>query len=172
VEGWFSNKLSRLKALAAEAAAEEARSKPRDAGLSAPFGGAKHRSKDRPGGGGDGKKRVVVTVGNVPLENIVDLADYHKRKSLESRPSLVSEIVMDSLPVAAVSRSGLPDFSWYMIPKPEICTKWSQSISKACKIFQMVIKYINIFQSKALQNLPQLEFENIPFGNPGPSTLS
>jgi hypothetical protein len=30
--------------------------------------------------------------------------------------------------------AGLPDFSWYMIPKPEKCTKTG-------KMYQMVIKY-------------------------------
>jgi hypothetical protein len=34
----------------------------------------------------------------------------------------------------------------------------------------MVIKYINIFQSKALKEYPSWDFwfENIPSGNPGP----
>jgi hypothetical protein len=47
----------------------------------------------------------------------------------------------------------LPDFSRYMIPKPEKmyqmntkCTKWSN----IRKIFQMALNYINIFPSKAL----------------------
>jgi hypothetical protein len=26
--------------------------------------------------------------------------------------------------------TGLPDFSWFMIPKPEKCTKWTQNIKK------------------------------------------
>jgi hypothetical protein len=50
--------------------------------------------------------------------------------------------------------SGLPDFSWYIIPKQEKmyqmnakCTKWSQNIPKVRKILQMDIKYINILQS-------------------------
>jgi hypothetical protein len=36
------------------------------------------------------------------------------------------------------------------------------------KILQMAIKYINIFQSKALQKLPKLRFwfDNKPSGNP------
>jgi hypothetical protein len=38
------------------------------------------------------------------------------------------------------------------------CTKWSKSIPNVRKIFQMAIKYINIFQFKALQNLPKLGF--------------
>jgi hypothetical protein len=61
--------------------------------------------------------------------------------------------------------SGLPDFSWYMIPKKEKMyqmnrkyTKWSQNIPKVHQILQMDIKYINIFQSMALQNLPKLGF--------------
>jgi hypothetical protein len=52
-----------------------------------------------------------------------------------------------------------------MIPKPEKmyqlntkCTKWLKNIPNVCKIFQMGIKYIKIFQSKALQNLPGLGF--------------
>jgi hypothetical protein len=53
--------------------------------------------------------------------------------------------------------SGLPDFCWYVIPKPEKgyqistkCTKWSYNFPNVVKIFQMAIKYINIFQSTAL----------------------
>jgi hypothetical protein len=38
------------------------------------------------------------------------------------------------------------------------CTKWSKNIPTVCKIFQMAIKCINIFQSRALQNLPKLGF--------------
>jgi hypothetical protein len=38
------------------------------------------------------------------------------------------------------------------------CSKWSYNIPNACKIFQMALKYINIFQSRALQNLPKLGF--------------
>jgi hypothetical protein len=53
---------------------------------------------------------------------------------------------------------GLPDFCWYMIPKPEKCTKSTQNVPNVLKIFQMAIKYINIFLSKALKNLPKLVF--------------
>jgi hypothetical protein len=57
-------------------------------------------------------------------------------------------------------QAGLPDFCWYMIPKPEKmntkCTKWSRNIPNVHKILQMAIKYINIFQSKVLQNFPKL----------------
>jgi hypothetical protein len=35
------------------------------------------------------------------------------------------------------------------------CTKWLYNIPNLHKIFQMAIKYINIFQSKAIQNLPK-----------------
>jgi hypothetical protein len=63
------------------------------------------------------------------------------------------------------SAAGLPDFSWDMIPKLEKmyqmntkCTIWSKNISKVCEILQMAIKYINIFQSKALQDLPKFGF--------------
>jgi hypothetical protein len=52
------------------------------------------------------------------------------------------------------------------------CTKCSWNIPKVRNVLQMDIKYINNFQSKALQNLPQLEFllENKPSGNPGKQT--
>jgi hypothetical protein len=65
----------------------------------------------------------------------------------------------------ATERAGLPDFSWYMIPKPEKCTKLTQNVPNGHKIsqmsvktFQMAIKYISISQSRALQNLPKLGF--------------
>jgi hypothetical protein len=34
-------------------------------------------------------------------------------------------------------RSGLPDFSWYVIPKPEKCTKWTQNVPNGHKFSQM-----------------------------------
>jgi hypothetical protein len=46
--------------------------------------------------------------------------------------------------------------------------KWSQNFPNVSKIFQMVIKYFNIFQPKALKNYPDWDFwfENKPSGNP------
>jgi hypothetical protein len=38
------------------------------------------------------------------------------------------------------------------------CTQCSKNIPNLHKIFQMAIKYINIFLSKALQNVPKLGF--------------
>jgi hypothetical protein len=66
---------------------------------------------------------------------------------------------------------GLPDFSWYLIPKPNEHKMYQIVINNpnVRKIFQMVIKYINIFQFKALKNLTQIRifwFENKPSGNP------
>jgi hypothetical protein len=37
--------------------------------------------------------------------------------------------------------TGLPDFSWYNIPKREKYTKWSQNIPKGHKIYQKATKY-------------------------------
>jgi hypothetical protein len=50
----------------------------------------------------------------------------------------------------------------------QIATKLPNGLN----IFQMVIKYTNLFHSKALQNLPKLDFwfENIPSGNPDVDT--
>jgi hypothetical protein len=52
-----------------------------------------------------------------------------------------------------------------MIPKPvkmyRMNTKWAKwpsDIPNGHKIYYMAIKYINIFQSKALQNLPEFGF--------------
>jgi hypothetical protein len=39
-----------------------------------------------------------------------------------------------------------------------ICTEWSQNIPNVYKIFQMAIKYINIFQSEALEMFPESGF--------------
>jgi hypothetical protein len=36
---------------------------------------------------------------------------------------------------------GLPDFCWYVIPKPEKCTKSTQNIPNGHKISQMSLKY-------------------------------
>jgi hypothetical protein len=52
-----------------------------------------------------------------------------------------------------VTGAGLPDFSWYLLD-----TKTGKNVPNEHKIFQMAIKYINIFQSKALENLPKLGF--------------
>jgi hypothetical protein len=57
-----------------------------------------------------------------------------------------------------VPTTGLPDFSWRMIPKLEKCTKRIQNVPNGQKISQFSIKYINIFQAKALQILPKLGF--------------
>jgi hypothetical protein len=36
---------------------------------------------------------------------------------------------------------GLPDFSWYMVPKPEKCTKSTQNVPNGYKITQISLKY-------------------------------
>jgi hypothetical protein len=65
-----------------------------------------------------------------------------------------------------------------MIPKPEKCIKGTQNVLNGHKIshmyvrkiFQMDVKGINIFQSKAHQKYPirNFWFENKPTGNPVP----
>jgi hypothetical protein len=61
--------------------------------------------------------------------------------------------------------SGLPDSSWYNIPKwvkiyqmTIEYTDWPYNIPNCREIDQMGIKYFNIFQCKTLQNLPKLGF--------------
>jgi hypothetical protein len=62
-------------------------------------------------------------------------------------------------------RPGLPDFSRNSIPKQgkiyQIITALPSSfknLPNGGKIFQMTLKYTNIFHSKVLQNLPNLDF--------------
>jgi hypothetical protein len=38
------------------------------------------------------------------------------------------------------------------------CSKWSYNIPNVCEIFQMAMKYLDIFLSKALQNLTKFGF--------------
>jgi hypothetical protein len=48
--------------------------------------------------------------------------------------------------------------TWYPEQMYQMNTDWTKlpyNIPNVCKIFQMPIKYINIYQSKALQNLPK-----------------
>jgi hypothetical protein len=52
-------------------------------------------------------------------------------------------------------------FSWYILPKREKYTKMTTKHTKwpyVCKIFEMAIKFTNIFRCKTLQNLPKLGF--------------
>jgi hypothetical protein len=70
----------------------------------------------------------------------------------------------------------LPDFYWYMIPKPEKWTKWAQNVPNCHKISPMSAKYSkrpqNIFTfsnqrpSKIYPNW-DFWFQNKPSGNPG-----
>jgi hypothetical protein len=74
----------------------------------------------------------------------------------------------------SAENSGLPDFSWYMIPKQEKMyqmntkyTKWSQNIPKVEKILQMnVPTFSNLWHSKIYPN-GDFWFENKPSGSPG-----
>jgi hypothetical protein len=69
----------------------------------------------------------------------------------------------------------LPDFSWYLVPKPEKCTKSTQNVPNVLKLFQMSLKYSkcplnipifsNLRPSKIYSNW-DFWFENKPSGNP------
>jgi hypothetical protein len=60
----------------------------------------------------------------------------------------------------------LPDFYWYKIPKREKYTKFMRTIPNVHKIhilkdrqmYQVSIKYTDIFQCKTLQNLPKFGY--------------
>jgi hypothetical protein len=89
--------------------------------------------------------------GSDPTSILIDF-DQNKRRSYQGGKS-------------HACRPGLPDFSWYNIPKQgkiyQITTKLQIGpkihITNGRNIFQMVIKCTNTFHSKALQNLPKLE---------------
>jgi hypothetical protein len=77
-----------------------------------------------------------------------------------------------------LSASGLPDFTWYMIPKDrKKCTKWTLNVRIGPKISQRSVKCsqwpsnISTFShprpSKIYPNW-DFWFENKPSGNPGP----
>jgi hypothetical protein len=64
---------------------------------------------------------------------------------------------------SGVCLAGLPDFSWYNIPKREKMyqtatkyTKWPQNIQNDIIMFVTAIKYSNICHSMALKNVPKL----------------
>ena len=94
IEGWFSNKLNRLK------------------GLAELSGDCKSKAKDSNGFSTSVKrlkferccttnvkkiqKRVSVSVGNIPLENIVELSDYKKKNLAESCNELSVDHLMTS----------------------------------------------------------------------------
>ena len=84
VEGWFLNKLNRLKTLSE--IVEDSKSKQHSNKWS-----STNWAKDRPTR--KCQKRVIVSVinGNIPLENIVDLGELDRPKS-ENTPSLVAEM--------------------------------------------------------------------------------
>jgi hypothetical protein len=56
------------------------------------------------------------------------------------------------------SGAGLPDQKGKNVPNEHKMYQMVIKYPKCHKIFQMDINYINIFQSKALQNLPKLRF--------------
>jgi hypothetical protein len=73
-----------------------------------------------------------------------------------------------------VSETGLPDFSWYNIPKRKQILISSDKMYKIDVKYldQMVIKYTNISHCKSLQNLPNsgFRFKIIASGNPAVGT--
>jgi hypothetical protein len=49
---------------------------------------------------------------------------------------------------------------------------YTQNVPNVLKMFQMAIKYINIFKSEALQNLPKLGFFGMKTNHPATLLLS
>jgi hypothetical protein len=56
--------------------------------------------------------------------------------------------------VFALRQSGLPDFSRYMIPKPENCTKWTQNVPNGHKISKISVCTIFQFHTYIYQHFP------------------
>jgi hypothetical protein len=53
------------------------------------------------------------------------------------------------------SRAGLPDLSWYNIPKRKKCTKWPENIPNGLKIYQNGRKIYQMDQHLPLQVPPK-----------------
>jgi hypothetical protein len=71
---------------------------------------------------------------------------------------------------------GLPDFSWYVIPKPYKSTKCTQNVPNGHELSQMSLKYskwpsniLTISNLRPYKIFPNWDFwfENKPSGNPG-----
>jgi hypothetical protein len=90
IEGWFVNKLNKLKQISEELTASENKLKQKDFHCFS-NGGAKNRSKVQLVYK-QIVKQVCVSVGNVPLEEIIDLSDF--RKNIETS-NLFSELAFE-----------------------------------------------------------------------------
>jgi hypothetical protein len=98
---------------------------------------------------------------DIPTHELLLRRQIWLHKTFSTRPSIRDSSFWRGMP----RPPGLPDFSWYIIPKRgkmyqmnTKCTEWLKNIPNGCKIFQIAINYINIFQSRALQNLPKVGF--------------
>lgn len=98
IEGWFSNKLNRLKGLANLGG--DCKNKAKDSNV---FAASIKRLKFERCCTTDVKKlvekRVSVSVGNIPLESIIELSDYKKKNFAES----CNELSVDHLLTSSVS---------------------------------------------------------------------
>jgi hypothetical protein len=56
------------------------------------------------------------------------------------------------------AQPGLPDFSWHNTPKRWKMYQIAIKLSNAIEIYQMAVKYSDLFHSKTLQNLPNFGF--------------
>jgi hypothetical protein len=86
------------------------------------------------------------------VEEAVFLATFLNRFHVSFRRHFLQSRQQELPLKKGVTSAGLPDFSWYNIPKREKYTKWLQNIPNGYKIYQMAIKYTNIFNLALLNN--------------------
>ena len=111
IEGWFVNKLNKLKNISEELTASENKLKQKDFHCFS-NGSAKNRPKvqivDK-----HVVKQVCVSVGNIPLEEIVDLTDYRKNKEASN---LLSELAFENSNGLIVSQEQRPQTASEKVP--------------------------------------------------------
>jgi hypothetical protein len=99
----------------------------------------------------------------VVIEDVAARADPRKQpldgaSGAHLRPLLGRKWLKNYVKKIGERFSGLPDLSWYNIPKRE----------KYTKIYQMAIKFTHTFYAPLSENYPIRDFwfENVPSGNP------
>ena len=140
IEGWFVNKLNKLKHISEELTASENKLKQRDFHCFS-NGSAKNRPKvqivDK-----HVVKQVCVSVGNIPLEEIVDLLDYRKNKEASH---LLSELAFENSNGFIMSQEQLQQQQQQATNEK---VPLRQDLSEILKVARKLEKVASIFWSK------------------------
>jgi hypothetical protein len=93
-----------------------------------------------------------------PYSTSTEIFAFPPKLSRCNAKSRSDEICRIIVPPNRSPKAGLPDLSWYIIPKREKYTKISINRPNGHKRDQMTIKYANMSHCKSLQNLPKLGY--------------